>query len=106
MKKIKVVPNWLKWPENWWKIISRFQSPLPIGDKKNVDNKNQSCPKLAKMAKKLIRNNFLISPSPPIKDQKKVDKQIKLVPNWPKWRENWSETTLRFWNPHPPIRPE
>ena len=35
MKKIKVVPNWLKWRENWSKISFRFFGPTPqIGTKK------------------------------------------------------------------------
>ena len=58
-----------------------------MGVEKNVV-KNQSCSKLPEMVRQFI-NNYLafLSPSP----QKKIilkQKDIKVVPNYPKWREN------------------
>ena len=63
MKKIKVVPNWLKWRENWSEIFfGLFNHPPPPPPEKNLVNmkKNQICPNLAEMARKLVGNNFRV----------------------------------------------
>ena len=60
MKKIKVTPNWLKWRENWSKIIFGFVlTPLPSTRKTFLvkNEQNQSYSKLAKMGRKLVGNN-------------------------------------------------
>ena len=63
MKKIKVVPNWLKWLEKWWEIIL---TPPPTEKKLfGQHEKNQSCPELAEMARKLVNNNFRNFAPPP-----------------------------------------
>ena len=64
--------------------------------------KNQSCPKLAEKARKLVGNNFRVllttyHPPPPHWGQTNLDKQIKRVPNWPKWIEKRLIITLNFY---------
>ena len=58
---MKVIPNCLKWRENWSKIVSElFYPPTPS---KNVvkNEKNQSCSKLAEMARKFVGHNLGLS---------------------------------------------
>ena len=64
-KKHKVFRNRPVWRENWSKIFVKVfwpPTPLPHGTKKNAKNeeKNQSCSKLAQMARKLLGNYFRI----------------------------------------------
>ena len=62
--------------------------------------KNQSCPKLAEMARKLVENNFSIW------GRKKCGQKIKVVPNWLTWRENLSEIISGFLTPPPQLGSE
>ena len=123
MKKIKFVPICLKWRENWLKIISGFfDLPRPSGDGKNVDKKNKVVPNWLKLMRdnfriflptkmwtkksnlfQLVGNNFWHHPPTPIWDKENLDTKFKLVPNWMKWLETWSEITLTFLGT--PLRP-
>ena len=64
VNKIKLVPNWPKWLENWSEITLKFW-----GLKKLVKWKNESCSKLDEMTRKMVRNYFWIldlpNPLPP-----------------------------------------
>ena len=65
-EKIKVVPNWMKWRENWSETISGFF------DRINFLNFRPPTPP---------------SPHPPGDNKKRSNEKIKVVPNWPKWLE-------------------
>ena len=49
--RIKVVPNCLNCQQNWLETFCEFLAPY-------LQKKNQSCPKLPKVARKLFENDF------------------------------------------------
>ena len=51
------------------------------------------------MARKLARINFRIFGPPPRNFFAKNEKKIKVVPNWLKWRKNWSDIIFGFFDP-------
>ena len=62
--------------------ISDFLTPPPPETRKKCLNKIQTCFKLRKMERKLVKNNVSIFGPPPLNFLSKMKK--KVVPNWPK----------------------
>ena len=80
-------------------VKNNFRIFLPPPRKNLVNQKkNQRCPKFAELVCKLVGNIFRIC-WPPLQIGAK---KIKVVPNWLKCRENWSEISFPdFWPPPP-----
>ena len=87
----------MKWREKWSKMILGFFGPPTKKSNLVKNKKNKNCMKCREKWSKMIFGFFgpptkKIGP-PPKKIWSKM-KKIKVVPNWPKWRENWSEVVL------------
>ena len=91
-------------------MVLGLVSPPQIGGRaKNFvkNEKIQSCSKLPKMARKLVKNYFwTFQPSPKkfggVQNFLLKIKKIKVVQNCLKWRENWSKIIFESLPPSPP----
>ena len=93
---MKVVPNWLKWQENW----SIFFFKLNVIKKE----KKKELFLIGQNGKKIGRKLFLQFLAPPPPHRKKLwleIKTIKVVPNWLKWREKWSKMIFNIFGTTP-----
>ena len=88
---VKVVPNWLKWQENWSIFFFKLSTT------KKCDKKRKE--------KRVVPNwtkwQFLAPPPPHRKKLWLEIKTIKVVPNWLKWREKWSKMIFNIFGTTP-----